>query len=108
MTDKRIVLTTASSEEEATKIARSLVERRLAACVNTVPHVMSIYRWKDKVEESRESLLLIKTTAGLFGQVRGTIADLHSYELPECVCLTIEDGSPDYLQWIAESVSVEE
>ena len=108
MTDKRIVLTNASSEEEATKIARSLVERGLAACVNTVPQVRSIYRWKDKVEESREWLLLIKTTAGLFGQVREAIADLHSYELPECVCLTIEDGSPDYLQWIAESVSVEE
>jgi len=108
MTDKRIVLTTASSEEEATKIARSLVERGLAACVNTVPQVRSIYRWKDKVEESHEWLLLIKTTAGLFGQVRETIADLHSYELPECVCLTVEDGSPDYLQWIAESVSVKE
>lgn len=108
MTDKRIVLTTAGSEEEAIKIARSLVERGLAACVNTVPHVRSIYRWKDKVEDSREWLLLVKTTAGLFGQVREAIAELHSYELPECICLTIEDGSPDYLQWIAESVSAEE
>ena len=108
MTDKRIVLTTASSEAEAAKIARHLVERGLAACVNIVPQITSVYRWKDKVEESREWLLLIKTTAGVFGQVRQAIADLHSCELPECICLTIEDGSPDYLQWIAESVSAAE
>jgi periplasmic divalent cation tolerance protein len=108
MTDKRIVFTTAGSEEEASKIARHLVERGLAACVNRVSHVTSVYRWKDKVEEAHEWLLIIKTTAGVFGQVRQAIADLHSYELPECICLAIEDGSPDYLQWIAESVSAEE
>jgi periplasmic divalent cation tolerance protein len=108
MIDKRIVLTTAGSEEEAAKIARHLVEHGLAACVNIVPRVTSIYRWKDKVEEAREWLLIIKTTAGAFGQVRQAIAELHSYELPECICLTVEDGSPDYLQWIAGSVSPEE
>ena len=108
MTDKRIVFTTAASEEQAAKIARHLVERGLAACVNIVPHVTSVYRWKDKVEETRELILIIKTTAGVFGQVRQAISDLHSYELPECICLVIEDGSPDYLQWIAESVSAEE
>jgi periplasmic divalent cation tolerance protein len=108
MTDKRIVLTAVGSEEEARKIAHQLVERRLAACVNIVPHVGSVYRWKGKVEEAREWLLIIKTIAGLFGQVRQAIADLHSYELPECVCLAMEDGSADYLQWIGESVSVEE
>ena len=108
MTDKRIVFTTAASEEQAAKIARHLVDRGLAACVNIVPHVTSVYRWKDKVEETREWLLIIKTTAGVFGQVRQAITDLHSYELPECICLVIEDGSPDYLQWIAESVSAEE
>ena len=105
MTDKRIVLTTTGSEEEATKIARHLVERGLAACVNIVAQVTSVYRWKDQVEESREWLLIIKTTAGAFGEVRQAIADLHSYELPECICLVIEDGSPNYLEWIAESVS---
>jgi periplasmic divalent cation tolerance protein len=108
MTDKRIVLTTAASQEQAAKIAHHLVERGLAACVNLVPQVTSVYRWKDRVEESNEWLLIIKTTAAMFGQVRQAIADLHSYELPECFCLTIEDGSPDYLQWIAESVSAEE
>jgi periplasmic divalent cation tolerance protein len=108
MTDKRIVLTTAGSEQEAGKIARHLVEHRLAACVNILPNVTSVYRWKDQVEEAREWLLIIKTTAGVFAQVRQAISELHSYELPECICLTIEDGSPNYLQWIAESVSPNE
>jgi periplasmic divalent cation tolerance protein len=105
MTDKRIVLSTASSEEEARKIARHLVEHRLAACVNIVPQVQSIYRWKDKVEEAGEWLLLIKTTEPAFDQVRHAIADLHSYDVPECVSLAVEDGLPDYLQWIGDSVS---
>jgi periplasmic divalent cation tolerance protein len=104
MTDKRIVLTTTSSEEEARRIARHLVDRRLAACVNIVPQVASIYRWQGKVEEAQEWLLVVKTTAVAFERVREAIAELHSYELPECICLTIEDGSPNYLQWIAESV----
>jgi periplasmic divalent cation tolerance protein len=108
MTNKRIVLTTAGSEEEANKIARHLVERRAAACVNIVPQITSIYRWKNNVEEAREWLLIVKTTAAAFEEVRDAIAELHSYEVPECVCLTIEDGSPSYLEWIAESVSGEE
>jgi periplasmic divalent cation tolerance protein len=107
MTDKRIVLTTAGSEEEARKIARALVERRIAACVNIVPQVASIYRWQGKVEEASEWLLVVKTTAAASGQVRGAISELHSYELPECICLTIEDGSPNYLKWIADSVSTQ-
>jgi periplasmic divalent cation tolerance protein len=108
MTDKRIVLTTTASEEEALKIARALVERGAAACVNIVPQITSIYRWQGKVEESREWLLIVKTTQAVSVQVRDTIAELHSYEVPECVCLNIEDGSPAYLDWIAESVSAEE
>jgi periplasmic divalent cation tolerance protein len=107
MTDKRIVLTTAGSEEEANRIARSLVESRAAACVNIVPQITSIYRWQGNVEEAREWLLIVKTTAANFGQVRDAIAELHSYEVPECICLTVEDGSPPYLEWIAESVSEE-
>jgi periplasmic divalent cation tolerance protein len=105
MTDKRIVLTTAGSEEEAHKIARVLLERRLAACVNIVPQITSVYRWQDQVEQAREWLLIVKTTVAAFDQVRHAIAELHSYELPECICVPIEDGSAAYLQWIAESVS---
>jgi periplasmic divalent cation tolerance protein len=106
MTDKRIVLTTTGSEEEARKIARHLVDHRLAACVNIVPQVISIYRWKDKVEEAGEWLLIIKTVEAAYGRVCEAIKQMHSYELPECLCLKIEDGSTDYLQWIGESISL--
>jgi periplasmic divalent cation tolerance protein len=108
MTDKRIVLTTAGSEAEARKIARHLVEHRLAACVNIVSKISSVYRWQGQVEEAGEWLLVVKTTYSAFAEVREAIAHLHSYALPECVCLAIEDGSPDYLQWIGESVSLAE
>jgi periplasmic divalent cation tolerance protein len=104
MTDKRIVLCTAGSEEEARKIARHLVEQRLAACVNIVPRMESIYRWQGKLESSGEWLLLIKTTVERFPAVRDAIRDLHSYELPECIAISIEDGSSGYLEWIAQSV----
>jgi periplasmic divalent cation tolerance protein len=104
MTDKRIVLTTAGSEEEARKIARHLVDNRLAACVNIIPQIESIYRWQGKVDSSREWLLLAKTTQERFPVVRDAIRKLHSYDVPECVVLNIEDGSSDYLQWLADSV----
>jgi periplasmic divalent cation tolerance protein len=104
MTDKRLVLTTAGSEEEAHKIGHLLVEQRIAACVNIVPQITSIYRWQGKVEDAREWLLIVKTTAAAFDRVRAAIAEIHSYEVPEIICLTIEDGSTNYLQWIAESV----
>jgi len=104
MTDKRIVVTTAGTKEEARKIARGLVERKLAACVNMVPQVESVYRWQGKVEEATEWLLLVKTTAAAFPRVRAAIGELHSYDLPECVCLAIEDGSAEYLGWIGEGV----
>ncbi len=107
MTDKRIVLSTAGSEEEARKIARHLVEKQLAACVNIVPHIESIYRWQGKVESSREWLLVIKTSAERFASVHAAIAEVHSYDLPECVSLAIEDGSADYLEWIGDCVSGE-
>ena len=104
MTDKRLVLSTAGSEEEARKIAQHLVEHQLAACVNIVPQIDSIYRWQGKVESSREWLLVIKTTAARFPDVQKAIRALHSYDLPECIAITIEDGNADYLQWIGDSV----
>jgi periplasmic divalent cation tolerance protein len=104
MTNARIVLTTAGSQEEALEIAHALVEGRLAACVNIVPQVESIYRWQNNVETAKELLLLIKTEVDLFGRVRDALKELHSYDLPECVMLEVEAGSPEYLKWIGESV----
>jgi periplasmic divalent cation tolerance protein len=108
MTDKRIVFSTTSSEEEARRIARHLVEHKLAACVNILPHVESIYRWQDKVESAREWLLLIKTTAEGFVAVRDAILELHCYDVPECVAIAVDDGSLEYLEWVADSVRVDE
>ena len=104
MTDKRIVLTTAGSKKEAQKLARALVERQLAACVNVVGPIASVYRWKEKVESAAEFLLVIKTTAAAAARVEAALKELHSYELPECVVLPIEGGSEKYLDWIALGV----
>ncbi|HEY2359584.1 MAG TPA: divalent-cation tolerance protein CutA [Candidatus Angelobacter sp.] len=103
MTNARIIFTTAGSQEEARKIANALVERRLAACVNIVPQIESIYRWQHKVEMAQEWLLLIKTQAELFEQIRDAVKELHSYELPECVMLEVSAGSKEYLHWIDEN-----
>jgi periplasmic divalent cation tolerance protein len=105
MTDKRLVLTTCSSPEEARRIAQELVGRRLAACVNIVPQIESVYRWKGEVESATEWLLIIKTTLDAYEQLRDALAKLHSYDVPECIQIAIEDGSPAYLQWIGESVA---
>lgn len=100
MTNASIVLTAAGSADEARKIARALVERRLAACVNIVPQVESVYRWQGKMETASEWLLVIKIQAAAFAGVRATIEALHSYEIPECIMLAVSDGSPEYLDWI--------
>jgi periplasmic divalent cation tolerance protein len=104
MTDKRVVLTTCGSLEEARRIAQELVTRRLAACVNIIPQIESVYRWKDEVETATEYLLMIKTTAAAFKRLRDALLELHSYEVPECAQIVIEDGSAPYLAWIADSV----
>src|SRR5208282_4627650 len=104
MTDKRLVLTTCGSREEARSIAHTLVERQLAACVNIVPQIESVYRWKGEVETAAEFMLLIKTTAEAFSDLRATLIEVHSYELPECIEIPIENGSEAYLTWIGESV----
>ena len=104
MTDARIVITTAGSSEEADKLAAALVERRLAACVNIIPQIRSVYRWQGAVESTPEWLLLIKTRTKMFEQVRDTITELHTYELPECIMLEVAEGSKAYLKWIAENL----
>lgn len=104
MTDKRLVLTTTGSKQEAQKIGRELVERKLAACVNVLGPIDSVYRWKGAVETAEEFLCVIKTTAFATEKVTAAIKELHSYELPECVVLEITAGSESYLSWIGENV----
>ena len=105
MSDKLLVLTTAGSKTEARKIAEALVERRLAACVNIVPGIMSVYRWEGKVAEAAEYLLLIKTVEAREEQLRSAIRELHPYQVPEFVTLSVKSGSVEYLKWLEEAVS---
>ena len=103
MTDKRFVLTTTGSKDDAQQIAHALVERHLAACVNIVERIESVYRWEGRVARAGEWLLIIKTTESAFAHVRETIKELHPYELPEIVSLAVQDGSAEYLHWIEEN-----
>lgn len=104
MTQMCLVLTTAGSTDEAKKIAHALVERRLAACVNIVPRIESVYRWKEQVETAEEWLLVIKTRSSNFESVRDAIEELHSYELPECIMLEVAEGDKAYLEWLAKNI----
>ncbi len=105
MITARIVLTTVGLKEAADKLAQQLVERRLAACVNIIGPIRSIYRWRDKVHNEQEFLVLIKTTAECAAQLRSALKSLHPYELPECVELTVSGGSEEYLAWVAAEVT---
>jgi periplasmic divalent cation tolerance protein len=100
MTDKIVVLSTASSAAEAEAIARRLVEERLAACVNVVTGVRSFYRWKGKIENSPEWLLVIKSSRGRFEGLRAALETLHSYEVPEVIALPVVEGAANYLNWM--------
>ncbi|MFH0702230.1 MAG: divalent-cation tolerance protein CutA [bacterium] len=97
-----VILTLTPNFEEARKIARSLVENNLAACVNIVQNVTSVYRWKEEIQEDSEFLLFIKTQKTLFDKVKQSIRDLHSYELPEIIMLPIENGQKNFLSWIEQ------
>ena len=99
-TDRIIVLITAGSEEEAHRIAESLVKGKKAACVNIVPRVDSLFWWEGKLDSARESLLLVKTKASLFPEIVELVKRTHSYEVPEILALPIIGGSEDYLKWL--------
>lgn len=99
-----VVVTTVGTEEQAYTIAREIVARRQAACVNILPGVRSIYRWKGKICKDGELLLIIKTMEGEFEAVAATIRELHSYELPEILSFTVAHGEQGFLDWIAGSV----
>lgn len=105
MTGAVLVLSAAGTREDAERIARALVEERLAACVNVVPGVVSVYRWKGAVTRDDELLLLIKTRGEKLDELRARLVALHPYELPEVIALPIAGGHAPYLDWIADNVT---
>ena len=103
MSDPVVVLVTCGSEEEALKIANALVENRLAACVNLVAPIRSVYRWEGKIWDEKEWLLIIKTQKHRFEELEKKVKSLHSYSVPEITSLPITEGSSAYLDWIREN-----
>jgi len=104
MTDCIQVLTTAPSEEEAARIARALVEGRLAACVQVLGPIASTYRWQGAIETSQEWLCTAKTAKGLYPEVEQAIRQAHSYQVPEILAIEVTAGSADYLAWLAAEI----
>jgi periplasmic divalent cation tolerance protein len=98
---KLIVLMTAPNEE-AVKIASALVEERLAACVNIIKDIRSIYRWEGKVEDDSEALMVAKTTEELFGRLSTRVKELHPYSVPEVIAAPVVQGLKEYVEWIEE------
>jgi periplasmic divalent cation tolerance protein len=100
-----VVLTTVGNEDDAARLARALVERRLVACVNVVPGVRSIYRWQGAIQDDRELLLLVKTTAARLSEVTVALAELHPYDVPEVVALEAAMVAPSYAAWLRDCVA---
>jgi len=107
-TEALLVLTTCGSSQEAARLAETLVERRLAACVSRLEGIMSTYRWESKLQHDEEVLVLIKTTQDRYEALEEVIRQLATYELPEILAVPVHSGSSDYLKWLAASVSREE
>lgn len=101
MTDKILVLNTCATAEEAERIARLLLDRKLAACVNVVPGLRSFYHWNGAIESAEECLLLIKSSRPLFEPLRAALEQAHSYDVPEVLALPIVEGASNYLNWLA-------
>jgi len=97
-----VVYITAPNEEEGAKIARALVEERLAGCVNIVRPIRSIYRWQEKIEDDTETLMIVKTRKLLFESLEKRVRELHSYSVPEIIAVPVVEGSRDYLKWLEE------
>jgi len=105
MTDKIVVFSACSSQEEARTLARHLVEARVAACVNVIPGAFSVFRWEGKIDEASEWLLIIKTVRARLDDLKSELRRMHSYSVPEVVAIPIVDGSEDYLDWVESEVS---
>src|SRR5271157_981777 len=100
MTDNIVVLSTCATQEEAEKLARLLLDERLAACVNVIPRTRSYYRWKGAIESADECLLLVKSSRELFSSIRAILEKEHSYEVPELLALPVVEGAANYLNWL--------
>jgi periplasmic divalent cation tolerance protein len=107
MTDKIVVLCTCASEVEAERLARALLEQRLAACVNVLSGIKSFYRWQGNLETATEWLLVIKSSRGLFEELRAALEKAHSYEVPEVIALPVVEGAPNYLHWLGENLTAQ-
>src|SRR5579864_1190351 len=105
MTDKIVVLSTCASEEEAEKLAREVVEQRLAACVNVIPRIQSFYRWQGNLESAGECLLIIKSSRDRFDLLRSALEKAHSYEVPEIIALPVVEGAANYLNWLQANLA---
>lgn len=105
MSERCVVLCTVGKAEDADRLARALVERGLAACVNVVPGLASVYRWQGRVEREAELLLLIKTRADRFEALRDAIVSLHPYQVPEVIALPVQAGHAPYLAWLDAAVA---
>ncbi len=100
----QLVICSCPSEENAVSIAENVVAQRLAACVNVMPSVYSVYQWQDNVESAKENLILIKTSKDKYPALEKVIKSLHPYEVPEIIALNISSGLPEYLQWLENSI----
>ena len=103
----QLVLTTAGSREQAESIARELVERKLAACVNVIPGMTSFYRWRGELQREGEVLLVVKSRRGLFDRLAARVRELHSYQVPEIIALPVIVGDEDYLRWLSEATQAD-
>ena len=102
--DLRVVLCTCPPDQAA-RLARALLEQRLAACVNVIPGVRSMYWWNDEVAEDGESLLVIKTPQSVFATMEARLSEIHPYDVPEILSLSVDEGADTYLSWVRESVA---
>ena len=105
MTDKIVILSACSTEQEAETLARLLVDDRLAACVSVIPRVRSFYHWQGAVQSSEECLLIIKSSRDLFDSVRTKLEAVHTYEIPEVLALPVVEGAPNYMNWLTANLS---
>ena len=108
MVHELVVLVTASSREEAAAIAEALVSERLAACVNIVAAIESVYKWEGKIARDNEALMIIKTNSARYSDLERRVRELHSYSTPEVVALRIDRGSEQYLNWLRDSIATDQ